>query len=268
MNRQAFKKYGRVYKQIIHMMVALMMTYRLNVVIQGLFSVVYTLGLLFLLEVIFLKTPTLGHWDKDQIFLLFGNFSFMWSLILLFFYEGSRRFCISGVRSGELDTYLTKPVNTQFLVACSFPDITVLPQLLFSLAVLFYEFTKQQLYINSAHLVLFGFFFFVCFIALYFILGIYASLTFFMTNSVQLFRSVENFSDHSQYPTSVYPQILQPLLYSLIPAGLLGYIPTSFLIGKGSWHLGLGAIFVLLISIFINHYSWKHGLRQYSSASS
>jgi ABC-2 type transport system permease protein len=249
-------------------MFGLITAYRLNLLTQGTFTIVYMLGLLFLIQAIFLKTPTLGGWTKDEIILMYGVFTLMWGWIALLFFDGFRRFCISGVRAGNLDIFLTKPANTEFLVGFSFPDISIVPHLFFAFYVMMYQIIKLQLYMNIGQVFLFIFFFILCFFILYFVFGIYASTAFYVTNAAQLLRMAENLSDHSQYPTKIYPQMLQPVLYSLLPTALLGYVPTSFLLGRGSWQLALSMIALLIVSMVINHRFWRHGLRQYASASS
>jgi ABC-2 type transport system permease protein len=265
---KSLKKYFTIYTQIMKMMIGLVFTYRLNVFTQGIFTVVYMLGLLFLIEAIFLRTPSLGGWSKDEIILMYGTFTFMWGWIALLFFDGFRRFCVSGVRAGELDAFLTKPANTEFLVGFSFPDISIVPHQLFAFTVMTHQIMTLHLYANFINFALFFFFFVIAFFTLYFIFGIYASSTFYLTNSAQLLRMAENLSDHSQYPTTIYPQMLQPILYSILPTALLGYVPASFLLGRGSWQLAAGMIALLVISIHLNHFFWERGLRNYSSASS
>ncbi len=262
------KKYPRIYFQILRMTAALMMTYRLNLLVQGSFMIVYLLGFLFLINIVFSKTQSLGGWTRDEVILLFSVYTLIWGIIESFFFEGLRQFSISGVKNGDLDKVLTKPVNAQLLISFSTPNPATTPHEVF-VAVLFIHqlfILHGQLY--PANVLVATFAGFCSMGILFFLYSSYATLAFHFTNSSQALRALETISDNAQYPTKIYPQWLQPFLFSLIPIAFLGYVPTSFLLGRGDWKLLWITIGVLIGSFFINQFAWESGLKKYSSASS
>ncbi|ANS73339.1 hypothetical protein AWM70_01035 [Paenibacillus yonginensis] len=73
----------------------------------------------------------------------------------------------------------------------------------------------------------------------------------------------------AQYPLTLYPKWLSGLLLTVIPVGLVNYIPSLYILrGElGLWAVGLtglGAVFFLLLSLWF----WRFGLTKYQSTGS
>jgi|GEM_PF-1420557 len=270
MNQQVFKMrhYLHVFIQIWKRSAAHILEYRLNIFIQGAFILVYLVGMLMMLEIIFSNTQSLGGWSKSEVILLYGICGIMWGLIELVYFSSLMHFMMRGVSTGELDTILTKPLDAQFLTLFSYPAmmefIYPFSSALFTGWVLLtqhYSFSLESVFTFFASIILTQ-------ILLLFLFSAYSSLAFFVTKSQQVLRTLETLGDHSQYPTIIYPQLLKLSLLSFLGVGLVGYIPTAFLLQKLPT-LGLVPLFLgTCATVFTSRFIWKFSLRRYSSASS
>jgi ABC-2 type transport system permease protein len=262
------RKHLRVYQAILKLTIELLLEYRLNAFVHSLFAFIYFAGLWLIVQLIYSKTPALGGWSKPELLFLLGVTSTMWGAIEAVYFGALRKFMLFGITNGELDMILTKPVNPQFMVAFSAPQLAFFAHPIgVSVCAVYWS-------LGIAHQVSWhSFLMFVVTLILsqlttYLMFASYATLAFFVTYSSQSLRMLQTMADHAQYPTHIYPLPIKIWLGVITPVALIGYIPTSFLLGKGSPEL-LGLLMILLVASFItNRALWAIGLRSYSSASS
>ncbi|MFZ1721354.1 MAG: ABC-2 family transporter protein [Microgenomates group bacterium] len=245
-----------------------LLEYRINFVIQLFHGPAYV-GMMFgILSLAFDRAGELQGWTKMDGILLFLTFQFLYLLGIVIFLKGVRHFLWEGLRRGELDMMLTKPINTQFIVTLSKPEIEQVP-LLTAIFVLFVRhmwlmwdlFTFQSI-------ALFSISFLLGLVLMYLSSTTFMTLGFKMTRATQIIELFDKSSDFAQYPTSLFPASIQWFAFAIIPVAFFGYVPVSFLLGKELWWYLPAEILLVLILTFINQKAWKEGLKHYSSASS
>ena len=267
-NMHAIKKYLKLYANILQMAIKLLLEYRFNVFVQSIFAIVYFVGIWFLLQVVFSKTQTLGGWRQPELMLLLGVSSSIWGVIDMTFFEGLHQFMVSGIRTGDLDRFLTKPVNPAFSVAFFYPQVGLLPNFFTVFLFMIYWAIKDQAEITPISIGLFLIVTTFCFAISYFLYSSYATTAFHVTRSDQVLRLIQTLNDHSQYPTIIYPKFIEFTLTFVMPNAFIGYIPTVFLLNKGNVPLFLIVVIFTFISYGIYHFAWRFGLKKYTSASS
>lgn len=264
---KTLKKYLNIYSRLFAFSLKSKMAYRWNFFVELFYGPAYVFMLYVLVKTAFSRVTILGGFTIDQGILLFCVAHLMYILSNLFFIMGLRHLLWDGVRLGQMDSVLTKPINPQFLVSFQRPEFQQIP-LLVGLLFLFI----RQLHIVST--VTFGNFLIFCLLfvfgvcIVYFSISTYTTAAFYITKAMQVLEIFDKVSDNAQYPTVIYPQSFQLLSVTFIPIAFFGYIPTLFLLGKGSLQLFLLPIIFLIIIIPVNQLAWKIGLRHYSSASS
>ena len=76
-------------------------------------------------SVIFSQTNYVAGWNKDEVLILLGTFHIIYNLFLSIFFNN-----LSGIpfviRSGILDSLITKPINIQYLISINNIDIASL----------------------------------------------------------------------------------------------------------------------------------------------
>ena len=260
--------YFKIYGQILKMTGSIMASYRFNMVIQGLFMIVFIAGQYLILQAMFLKTPVVGGWSKDEVLLLFSVFVFTWGCTEFFFFDALRRFTYIGVRLGDADRFLTKPLSAQLMISMGSPVPAVIPQQIVAFILFTLQFQKLAHLITPWSIFLFLFFSVISLIITYLVDATYATLAFHVDQSTEALRLVQTLSDTAQYPLSVYPKAIQPFLFSVIPLAYMSYLQTSFLLQKGSWGFAALAFSVLIIMFVVNRFAWHIGWKKYTSASS
>ncbi len=262
------KKYLKIYFKLFAVTLQAKLEYRFNFFVELFYGPAYTLVLFLLVRIAYGRSPLLGGLSLDEGLLLFSVYQLLYLLGILLFFMSIRYFLWEGVRYGQVDLILTKPVNPQFMITFGKPEVQQLP--LFLIMILL--FCRQVIILGDqiqfVNLLIFLIWFFLGLVILYFSISTFATLGFFVTRAQQIIEFFDKVADNSQYPTPIFPFSLQMVAFSLIPIAFFGYVQTLFLLGKGSWHHGLIGILLLIILIPLNQFMWKKGLQHYSSASS
>lgn len=257
-----------IYRHIVSFSLKNILTYRLNLLAKLIYGPAYIAVLFTILILAFDQTKTLGGWNKSDAILLFSVFQLIYVDCLILFLRGFRHLLWEGLSTGELDFYLVKPAKTQFLVAFSKPDID---QLLvwFGIIILFSFNLSQRIFtLTLFDLVGFLTMFVLAHLIVYFTISSYAATGFFVIRAQQVMEIFDKSSDFSQYPTSIFPNSIKLIAFTLLPIAFFGYLPTLFLLSKGNISIIFNTLFLLTILVLINRFVWKVGLRHYSSASS
>lgn len=262
------RRYLVIYKKILTTTIQRALEYRLNALVQSLYGIVFMLAILVSLNVMFSHADSIAGWNRSEALLLFSVMNMMFVLFMVLIIEGIRRFMQFGVSRGEVDMFLTKPVNTQFLVSFFYPDVSSVVMLFCSVSIFFYA-----MYLNLASISMSGLFSFMltyslCCAIFYFYFASLAVSAFYITKSRQILEMGTKMSDFGFYPTNMFPRAFQVISFTIVPIAFFGYVPTLFLLSRGSWQLFLFCIFILVTIFIINQVAWKKGLKAYSSASS
>ena len=263
-----FRNSVRVYAQILSFTFKSQLEYRLNFLVQLFYGPAYVLVLYVILSLAFSQSNSLAGWNQEEGKLLFSVFHLLYTSAIFLFIKSVRHFLWMGLRKGELDFILTKPVNTQFLVTFGKPEIQQI-LLLASVGVLFvYQLFALQVSVFSVNFFGFMMMFLLGLIICYLSVTMYATIGFYVVRAQQIMELYDKTADFSQYPMPIFPISFQFIAFAIIPIAFFGYVPTLFLLGKGSL-LWIAAALALSVVLFIfNQLSWRTGIRHYSSASS
>lgn len=264
--RRLLHRYCDLFGKFLLFELKAKMSYRWNFLLQTLYGPAYTAMLFLVLQTVYTKTNSLLGWSWAESLLLFAVFHSLYATALLAYINGIRFLLWRGVREGMVDFVLTKPINPQFLIAFSHPEIQQLPLVLTLFGTLFYA-----AWINQVDIINTGFFivgWILGQVINYLAISTYATFGFYVTRAQQVLEIYDKFTDHAQYPTSIYPLPVQALAFSLIPTAFLGFIPTQIWLGKASpWWL-VWAILLIIVLGITNKLAWQFALKKYTSASS
>src|ERR1017187_5651093 len=96
------------------------------------------LGILLLFNfTVFQQTSTIADWTANEFLFFIGCFFAMGGLMETFFLDNCNQFS-DLVRSGDLDFFLLKPIDEQFLVSCKHIDWACFPNVVLGFAVMGY----------------------------------------------------------------------------------------------------------------------------------
>lgn len=263
------KKYLKIYLQLVNFSIKQIIEYRANLLIRSSFVPIWGVVMFGVVWVMFNHTNSLGGWNFQEMVVLYLIAQIYFGIVYYSFFEGGFRYMmVKGVRLGEFDSHLTKPVNTMFLAMFSRPEISSVITVLISIPILIWYLFYIQIPITLANIILALVATVFSFLIILFICAAYTTLAFWTGQARQLVELVNKGAEFAQYPLDVFSAPIQMIFFSVLPTFFFGYIISAFLLGKGSLQLMIISIVMTIVSYFINNFAWRVGLKQYSSASS
>ena len=256
---------------LIKLKLSHMMLFRLSF-----FGAFFADGILFLMQllafqVIYSQVDSIGGWNRGQMIIFIGTFSLINALNMIFFFFG----IISipeKINSGNLDQYITKPVNPLLRLTFESVDPGSIPLLIFSILIVSYGISVSQIQITIPLMLGYIILVFLMTLLWYDMELILRSFSFFfiIVSDIDPFERLEGnlMSLNFKIPGVVYKGIYKILFYFVLPYGIMSTIPTQFLSGVLTFPeliLGMGTVFIFTAFAL---WFWKLGLRHYRSASS
>ncbi len=218
-------------------------------------------GVYFLFWVIFFdRFQQVNGWGLSDMFLLFGVSAGAYGLAVFLF--GNAMFLGDMIAKGRLDYYLSLPRPVLLHVVASRSITSGLGDFIYG--ILSYLVSGQFGWDGLAR-----FFFGLVFATAVFVafMILVQSLAFWLGNSTALAQlAVNAMVTFALYPISLFDNTAKFLLFTIVPAALMGAVPAAF-VRSFSWsalaQLALGSLFFLGLAIFV----FYRGLRRYESGS-
>jgi ABC-2 type transport system permease protein len=247
------------------------MAFRGNFLVKVSVEVLWLLILIVFYRTVFARTDVIASWSEAQYLFFVGCFFTMEGLIETLFLENCNAFA-DLVRSGDLDFYLLKPIDEQFLITCRDLDWSTAPNILMGGAVMGMALVQMDWQPDAGRVVLF-LLMLACgtAIAYSFLLMLTATSVYFVRNQ-SLFEMWWLFTSLMRYPREIFGGTwAAPLgwIFSfLIPVLLVVYVPASTMVKLFEPEvIGFTAV-VTVVLLFVSRKFFKMSLRRYRSASS
>ncbi len=247
------------------------MAFRGNFLIKIVVELLWLTFLLIFYRTVFSQTSMVAGWSEAEYFFFVGCYFTLESLIETLFLSNCNEFA-DLVRSGDLDFYLLKPIDEQFLVTCRNIDWTTVPSILLGCTVMGGALTQLNWSFDAVRVVLF-FGVFVCGIAI-----AYGCLVFLTAASVWLVRNQSLFelwwlfTSLARYPREIYVgKWASPMGWFftfVVPVLLVVNIPASTMVKPLEPLIVLYMAAAALILLFASRRFFQYALRRYRSASS
>jgi ABC-2 type transport system permease protein len=265
--RDLVHKYLSLWNAFFRNSLTLDMEFKANF-LGGLFvDIVYYGSKFFFFSVIYSYVDALGVFTKEDV-MIFLIIAFISDTVYMFFFSGNIMHLNRLMINGELDYYLLKPINSQFMVSFRKVKSYAIISILILIILLFNQLQEYSNHISLVNYIIFLLSFFMGIILWYSIEFIISTSCFWYKNfSVAGWLSHEFFK-FSLRPDSIYTGLMRKVLFSLIPMTLIASVPTRHLlygpnIGYFTWQL-----FISITFFYIARIIWKKGLKLYESASS
>lgn len=260
------KKYLIIWAKLAHISFAEQLSSRFS-------SILFLLGksARFLFFLIFLftlvgRTNGLAGYTKEQVIIFFLIFNIV-DISTQLLFRGVY-FFRQKVVTGELDFYLTKPINPLFRILAGHPDIldlfTLVPLVgYFAWFIMTSpsDFSLTQLSLLTLMLfvsLLLGLAFHIAVVGV----GI---ITTEVDHTIMIYRDL---TQMARVPVDIYTQPVRVFLTYLVPIALMITFPAKVLIGRASPTLFLVSLVVTYLALVLTLRFWRYALTQYSSASS
>ncbi|MBI2033044.1 MAG: ABC-2 family transporter protein [Candidatus Levybacteria bacterium] len=243
-----------------------LLEYRANFVNSTISSVgwgVFSVIVIFLLTA---KVPHFFGWTRNELLVLsacvnifFGFFRGMFS--------GNFETISVVVKFGKLDGYLTKPVNSQFLISTTYMTLTGLFRVVLGALFLWYLLYIFNMPVNIFDVLLFMLLLGLGIILLYSLWFIVITLTIWYPNLSNIVGLMYAFDSTIRYPQEMYKQ-LQGVFFFIFPFTLVIIPATKALLHKVTIIEVLSLLLFSLVFLYLSNLFWRYALRFYTSASS
>ncbi len=233
------------------------MEYRLSFVLLAGMMIVNNLLWLLFWSLFFGRFPVVNGWQLNDVMMLWavGAGGFGWANVLF----GNFNRIAEIVAGGRLDVYLSQPKPVLLHVLASRMSITALGDFIFGLAVYAWagDHSLRGAALFAAGLLLAG----LLFMAVMILAGCCA---FFIGNAEGLSQQVFNgFLALTTYPSDIFRGLARAVLFSVVPAGFISYLPIGllrdfsppFVCGAAGVTLGFGIAGVLLFRLGLKRYT-------------
>jgi len=231
------------------------------------------LGLLLLFNVaVFQQTKFIASWDAQQYLFFIGCYFAMGGVIETLFLENCNQFA-ELVRSGDLDFFLLKPIDEQFLISFRNIDWSCVPNVLLGFLVMAYALWASDWPFDPVKAMNFVILF-TCGAALAygFLLTLTSASVWFMRNQ-SLYEVWWLFSTLMRYPREIFQKWASPaglFFFFVVPIMLVTNVPARVMVRPlelESW-LVFYALGAAVVVAWVSRRVFRAALQRYRSASS
>ena len=200
----------------------------------------------------------IGGYSIKEVLLLWALAASTYGLAHLFF---ENAFNLSDIiNNGKLDSYIVQPKNILLSSITSEIKISAIGDILYGYIILFiYGITIKNFLLFTLFTITGG----LLFVSIIIIIN---SLSFWINNADLIADTEERLLvQFSTYPDGIFKGITKILLYSIIPVGIINYIPIKLIINFDYKLL----LLILLITVFLvvlANVIFNNGLKRYSSS--
>ena len=248
------------------------MSFKANFLLWILVELLWFLGQIVFIEVLFQFVDAIGDWTKWQVVLLVGTHQLIAQIFQAFFYVNVVNIP-ELVRTGRMDFMLLLPMDSQFAVSTRQFGLDSTINALVGVGIVLLSLAKLGLQPHPAQVLLY-----LAALALgvaihYSIMFFLAAISFWIVRAQGLVHGYYNLFNIARYPDSIFRGTgLFKFVFSwMIPVILVANVPARLLMGmfdRPVSHVLLQLLAAALFVLGMSRLFWKRALAHYSSASS
>ena len=244
--------------------------FRVNFLVKMFVEVLWLSILLLFYHTVFAQTSVVASWTQAEYLFFVGTYFAVGGIIETLFLENCNQFA-DLVRTGDLDFFLVKPMDEQFLVSCRTVDWSCVPNVLMGFGVM--AFSLSQLgwpgWDRAALFVLLltcG-----CAMAYGFLLALTAASVWFMRNQ-SLMEMWWLFGTLMRYPKEIFngpaASVIGVIFSFAIPIMLVTNVPARIMVKAFEPWLAAYAVAATVVVLMASRWFFRRALMRYRSASS
>ena len=260
------KKHLKIYAHLVKVSAMQQMEYRVNFILAIIVECTWVI-LKSLYVFITQKTGgIIGGSTPDEIMLFIGTFMIL-TAIYIGLFSGGFNYISWGVRNGEFDMLIPKPVSLQFISTMRWLSISVpIPNIIAGVILISIAWDRIGLSAGIINIFLYIYLIFCGILVAYSILIIPHILSFWTVKTYQIAEISYRLWDFNNMPMQIYNKWWQRAGIFLIPVfvitnfpvmALFNNLPPLYLI----WGIIIPVILFLMVRLF-----WKFAIKRYSSA--
>jgi ABC-2 type transport system permease protein len=267
----AFARYVRLWYSLAKFSLLGEMAFRGNFLVKVFVELLWLALMLVFNFTVFQQTTTIADWDLNSYLFFIGVYFAVGGLLETLFLDNCNQFA-DLIRTGDLDFFLLKPIDEQFLISCKHVDWSCVPNVMLGFAVMGYALWSAQWRFDVIQVGVF---------VLLFTSGIalaYGFLVLLMSASVWLMRNQSLyemwwlFSTLMRYPREIFQgRWAEPtgyFFFFVIPIMMVTNVPARVMVkGLDPW-IACYALIAAVVVVVVSRVVFRWAMQRYRSASS
>lgn len=253
--------------ELIKLRLSHIMTFRLGFFGPFFIDSSYFLIQILAFEAIYGHVDRILGWGHGEILIYIGTFSMINALNMTIYFFGIMSIP-EKIQTGELDLYLTKPVNPLLRITFEKINPGALPLLIFSACIILYGVKicgKSFSCLNVIGYVLMVFLMTILYYDLELLIRSFAFFIYSVNNLEKI--EVTAIELCLKIPGIAFYGIYKIIFYCILPYGIIATLPTQMFIGELSVKGYIFSMMIVCIFTFIALSFWKYGVHKYESTS-
>lgn len=260
-------RYLRLYLHFLRFSFSRAMEFRVDFFFRVVMDVLFYAVNLAFFTILYRHTALLGGWDLDQVYVFICGYMLVDALHMTVFANNLWWLPIF-INRGDLDYYLVRPVSSLFFL--SFRDFAAnsFLNVLIAGALVIWSLTRYPAELGVGRVLVFLGFLMLGTVLLYLMRLAFLIPVFWMHSSHGLQETSWALTRLGERPVQIYRTWLRLALLTVLPLGFVASVPAEVLFeGLSPLRLVQAAAVTAGLVLFVV-WSWRRGLRAYSSASS
>lgn len=260
------RKEIKLYPKFVSMSLRSSLSYKADSIIMIISFVVSEVVSLCTIYLMVSTVPALGVWTFETLAFLFG-FILIPKSIDHIFTDDLWMLAYWAIRKGELDIYLTRPINPLYQFVAKTFKWDGIGEMIVGIVVMCVFGSQANIPWTASGVIglilcaIIGIFGFTS------IKLLFASLAFWVKNAGIFLNTVYNLSNYAKYPVRYMGKAFAAIMFYVVPFGLFLYYPVECLItGESIWWSVLWSAIAVTILMTLALIMWHAGIKRYESA--
>ena len=263
----SMSRYFRLYLLFMKNGLIREMMFRWNFLIRIVTEIVWLLASLLFWQVMFSFMSHIAGWSKYEVYMLVGTAHIVHQAFEGLFFNNLVQIP-ELIRTGNMDFYFTKPINSQYLVSARFVDWGSIANVILGFFIVGYSLTQLHVDITVLKVLEYLLLLVNGTLIYYSIMTTMMTLAFWIVRVDGIIGVYFNIINFARQPADIYHGWVKLFLIYIFPMLITINFPVLVLIKTLSIPMMLWGILVGLIALNISRLFWNYGIKHYSSASS
>lgn len=260
-------RYLRLYGSFLRFSFSKALEFRVDFFLRIFMDIIYYAVNIAFFEVLYLHTPDIAGWDRNQAMLFVGIFLTV-DAIYMTVLTNNIWGLPSLVNTGGLDYYLTRPVSTLFFVSLRDFSVSSFINLIMAAGILGWGLSLNPQLLTIGHLLGLGFVI-LCGLAISYLFQMVLLIPIFWTHSARGFTDLYHIlMRFSERPDRLFRGVFRFFITVIMPLALVASFPARLIMEPFDPLILAQLLGVIALHATLVAFMWKRGLRAYSSASS
>jgi len=245
------------------------MNFKVNFILWMFVELLWFLGQIVFVEVLFQYVDKIGDWSKWEVVLLIGTHQLIAQIFQAFFYVNIANLP-ELVRTGKLDLMLLLPVDAQFAVSTRQFGFDNAVNALVGVAIVVFSLFKLQIMPHTHQILLYLAAIILGVSIHYSIMFFLSTMSFWIVRAQGLIYGYYNLFNIARYPDVIFRGVFKFVFSWLIPVIIVANFPARLLMRsfENPAQLMLQLLAAALFVVLGSRLFWQFALKHYASASS